>query len=672
MIGLTNQGSPSNSVLKWPGADSFARFEKEIETAFRIRLTEDRLLELFKEGRLFGTVHTCVGQEFVGIAVARALGPSDTIFSNHRCHGHFLAYCSNLVGLIGEVMGKSVGVCRGRGGSQHLHCGNFFSNGVQGGIVPVAVGLGFGHKLSQSGGVSVVFIGDGTLGEGVVYESLNLAAKWNLPVLFVCENNLYAQSTPQNQTLAGRITDRARAFGIRTKCNSTWDWEALFEGMSAGIRSIRETGTPLFYQVDTYRLRAHSKGDDNRPSEEIVAYLEKDPLKQIEEKFACDPNFSQMLRRLRQEINEAVDQAENAPYSELEEPKVDPLPPDFQLWEERDFPVERMSVSICRGLGEILEERPEVVLIGEDIESPYGGAFKCTIGLSDRFPGRVLNTPISEAAVVGLANGVALSGRLPIVEIMFGDFLTLIMDQWVNHAAKFEWMYDGQVKVPLIIRTPMGGRRGYGPTHSQSLEKHFIGLPGTQVLCLHHRYSGRQLYGDLTAGIDRPTLVIEWKALYGVNISSEAPDGFRLFYTKEQFPTANLAPCGRPEITILAGGGMSLEAEAAVLRLFDEAEVAADLFLPTRLYPFDISVLGRSLEQTGRLLLLEEGQGFASWSSEILAQVMEKYGSRGLVCKRLSAKPVPIASARTMESLCLPDRDAVVSAALHLIDHVNG
>ena len=160
--------------------------------AMMIRAVEQKLLDLFMEGKLVGTVHTCIGQEFTGLAVCGALRPGDLVYSNHRCHGHFLAFTDNIIGLIGEVMGKRSGVCGGRGGSQHLCSKGFYSNGIQGGIVPVAAGLAMTLKLRHPGQIGVVFIGDGTLGEGVIYETMNIASKWQLPLLIVLEHNQYA------------------------------------------------------------------------------------------------------------------------------------------------------------------------------------------------------------------------------------------------------------------------------------------------------------------------------------------------------------------------------------------------------------------------------------------------------------------------------------------------
>ncbi|MEO5952004.1 MAG: thiamine pyrophosphate-dependent dehydrogenase E1 component subunit alpha, partial [Chloroflexia bacterium] len=246
--------------------------------AYMIRAVEQKLLDLFADGKLSGTVHTCIGQEFSGIAVAKALREGDIVYSNHRCHGHFLACTDDIDGLVAEVMGKSSGVCGGRGGSQHLCAKGFFSNGIQGGIVPVAAGLSLMLKLRQCGNIAVVFVGDGTLGEGVLYESMNLASKWELPLLIVLENNMYAQSTAQAETLAGDICARANAFGISTSYSDTWNPEELILEANRCVERVRKIGGPHFLRIDTDRLMAHSKGDDGRDQEELKASWSRDAL----------------------------------------------------------------------------------------------------------------------------------------------------------------------------------------------------------------------------------------------------------------------------------------------------------------------------------------------------------------------------------------------------------
>jgi TPP-dependent pyruvate/acetoin dehydrogenase alpha subunit len=250
------------------------------ERMYFIRRFEESLLDLFSQGKLVGTTHTYIGQEANGVGIIDHLDPDrDVVFSNHRCHGHYLAFTDDAYGLLCEVMGKADGVCGGKGGSQHLCKGNFYSNGVLGSIVPVATGIAIAEKRKGTGAVSTVFLGDGTLGEGVTYESLNMASLWKLPVLFVVENNHYAQSTPVELELAGSIPARAAAFGIETAELDTTDVEEVHEAAGRAAARIRETGEPFFLVLDTYRFSPHSKGDDNRDPAEIEKRRERDPLK---------------------------------------------------------------------------------------------------------------------------------------------------------------------------------------------------------------------------------------------------------------------------------------------------------------------------------------------------------------------------------------------------------
>ncbi len=644
--------------------EELERYGPVLHRAMTIRMTEQRLLELFAAGKLFGTVHTCIGQELVGPAVMPWLRENDTVFSNHRCHGHFIAYCDQVEALIAEIMGKSTGVCAGLGGSQHLHFKRFFSNGIQGGIVPVAAGLALAHKLEAAGDISVVFIGDGTLGEGVVYETLNLVSKWDLPLLMVLENNLYAQSTFQGQTLAGGISERFSAFGIETVHSSTWQWQQLLDEMAVSVERVRTTGRPRFHQVDTYRLMAHSKGDDNRPPEAVDAFSRRDPLNVILQRYKGHHWLKGIVAQISERIDKAVALAEQAPYGCLPTAPAESARP---VWKPVAFKKERVAAAIRSALAEALDRDRKVVLIGEDLESPYGGAFKVTAGLSESYPDRVRNTPISEAAITGIGNGLALGGYRPVVEIMFGDLLTLATDQWVNHAAKFASMYNGQVRVPLILRTPMGGKRGYGPTHSQSIERLFVGQQGTRVLMLHHRYSPAVLYRNLFAAGDMPTLVVENKLLYGAMADPAPLPGFKLLESGGPFPVVRLKPDGPADITLVALGGISSDAEQAVRMLFEEQEVLVDLFLPTQVYPMDVSQFYESLAETHRLLVVEEGHGFASVGSEILAQVMECSSLGRITCGRVHSARTSIPSARPLEAQCLPDATAIVAKALEVL-----
>jgi 2-oxoisovalerate dehydrogenase E1 component len=632
--------------------------------AILIRGVEKRLLDLFSEGKLFGTVHTCIGQEWTGIAVAESLIDGDVIFTSHRGHGHFLARTGDVTGLIAEVMGKRDGVCGGRGGSQHVCSGGVYSNGIQGGIVPVTAGMALAHKLRGEGRIAVVFIGDGTLGEGAVYETLNVASKWDLPLLIVQENNRYAQSTPQTQTLAGDIEARAAAFGIETARADTWDPAGLLATTAMAIESVRLRARPFFLRVDTYRLMAHSKGDDDRDQAEVRSYWDRDPLTVFARE---EPEAAERLEvEARTRIDAAVSVAEASTYADLGQPEW-VVPAQAPHWSPTQIENPgRVVASIHDSLQRNMALDERIILIGEDIEGPYGGAFKVTKNLSLEFPGRVRNMPIAESAIVGLGNGLALSGMVPVCEIMFGDFIALAADQIINHASKFKYMYNDQVDLRLVIRTPMGGKRGYGPTHSQSLEKHFLGLPGTRMLALHHRHDPGAIYDTLFATIDRPTIVIENKLLYGLRTGDSAPEGYALEQSDELFPTTRIRPEGAADATILCYGGMLVDVEKALDTLFDEDEIACEVICPTQLYPLDYRAILESVRRTGRLLIAEEGLNFAAFGAEVVAQIMERSPGSLKALRRLASPEHPIPSCGPLEKLVLPGTGHVVAAIREL------
>jgi TPP-dependent pyruvate/acetoin dehydrogenase alpha subunit len=249
-------------------------------TMYRIRRFEETVLDEFKRGVFSGTTHTYLGQEANATAVIRSLQENDIIVTNHRCHGHFLAYGGEMRPLFAELMGKATGVCGGRGGSQHLHWRNFYSNGVQGGIVPIATGMALAEKHKGSRAIAVVFIGDGTLGEGVIYEATNMASLWSVPLLIVLENNHIAQTTPSQLTVAGSMSERFKAFGLGVNELDSSDVMQLLPVAQQAISEIRASNHPQVLILNTARFGPHSKGDDTRPETEVAQLkATRDPLK---------------------------------------------------------------------------------------------------------------------------------------------------------------------------------------------------------------------------------------------------------------------------------------------------------------------------------------------------------------------------------------------------------
>ncbi len=285
---------------------------------YRIRRFEEMVLENFRRGVFFGTTHTYLGQEANAVGVLSGIQAADIIFSNHRCHGHFLAYGGDPRSLFAEMMGKVSGVCGGRGGSQHLQWRNFYSNGVQGGIVPVATGMALAEKFKQSTAIAIAFLGDGTLGEGVVYEAFNMAARWNAPILYVLENNRIAQTTPVETTLAGNIADRFTAFGIPVVELDTSDVLEILPAAGKQIAEVRNTSSPHALILNTHRFGPHSKGDDTRP-QTLLDNLQRehDPLK-IHAKRLQSATRAEVEREVDGEISAAFDQALNDPQPRVE------------------------------------------------------------------------------------------------------------------------------------------------------------------------------------------------------------------------------------------------------------------------------------------------------------------------------------------------------------------
>ena len=435
-------------------------FKKEIREAFLIRSVENTFLDLFSEGLMNGTVHTCVGQEFSAVAVCSDLLESDWVTSSHRCHGHYISKTKNWESLIDELRGFKSGVCKGIGSSQHLFSKGFLSNGPQGSLLPVATGMGVFFKQNSMNNIVVSFIGEGTLGQGVLYETLNLDSILETPHLFVLENNLYSQSTPQANAISGDILARPRSFNIKTFESNTWDIENLFSVCKEAKDYVRKYQIPAFLKINTYRLNAHSKSDDDRNSDEILFFKDRDPL----HNFLKENYWKIESEKIQKKIDLHLQSSSKETLS-LDEYSKSQLPSDFSFHKSYiNNPKERMVHSLNKTYFNCLIDGS--FFLGEDIADPYGGAFKVTKGFSENYSNLVISSPISESAIVGVGIGLAIMGNKPFVEIMFGDFTTHIFDQLISNASKFYHMYGFQISSPVRVRTPMGGKRGYGPTHS--------------------------------------------------------------------------------------------------------------------------------------------------------------------------------------------------------------
>lgn len=632
-----------------------------------LRQTEQTLLDLFGQGLLSGTTHTCIGQEFCQMAVVRALDhPDDAVLSNHRNHGHFLTYSGDFLGLLAEVMGREAGVCGGRGGSQHLIHRHFHSNGIQAGMTAIGVGLAKARALAGSQAIVVVVVGDGTFGEGLFYESMNLAAAWSVPVLFVAEANAIAQTTPTRDTVPGDMAARGAAFGL-----TTWrigdDDPALWATAAEAVRTVRTGRHPGLLVIDTGRLGPHSKGDDLRPEAEMQALRARDPLTRLG--MRLDPGLRQQIEaRNTAFLAEVLAVAKASPEARFAVPPTSAFPSSSEITAPPTPPANAprsVRAALTQALRDMLTGDARVIVLGEDLHDPYGGAFKVTAGLSTDFPGRVISTPISEAAITGAGIGLALAGMRPVVEIMFADFLSLCLDQLYNHAVKFPGI-EPSARVPLVLRTPAGGRRGYGPTHSQSPENIFAAVPGLTLVYGSPRHDVGQLLTNAVQHWPHPTVFLEHKLLYG---EAQAALDYEALADDPRDPGGALFPTLRrgsqaPDLTIVTYGGMLPLAEAAALMLQEDEELDIELVVLAQLAPLPRHALIAALAGRPRILIAEETVAAFGVGAEIAASLLEAGFTGRLV--RVGALPVAIPAARSLEAAVLPDRARIVDAARDL------
>ena len=617
-----------------------------IEEALRIRVVEQKFLSLFSAGEMNGTVHTCVGQEFSAVAVAGQVATADWVTSNHRCHGHFISRTKNWRGLVDELMGLDSGVCRGIGSSQHLYAQGFLSNGLQGAFVPVASGIALHHKRKGLPGISVSYIGEGTLGEGVLYEAMNLAAVLKLPHLIVCENNLYSQSTPQSLAIAGDIAARPRAFGLAVFEADTWNVAGLLDVAKQALEHVRGSGEPAFLIIRTYRLNAHSKGDDDRHRDEIAFFRDHDPLNRV----LREPRWARVNDAIVAEVDAHV-AASDRRVMPLQDYLRDQLPRTVSA---RQIEVKNRKVRMVQALNQAYRKTLEsgAIHIGEDIHDPYGGAFKVTKGLMDAFPESVFTTPISEAGLVGIAAGVALMGTESYAEIMFGDFMTNVFDQLVNNLSKIHHMYAFQASVPARIRTPMGGKRGYGPTHSQSLEKLLLGLDNVTAVYLSSLLDPTATVDEISA-FPGPVVLLENKVDYG-KFLWECPPELEAFREARPAGSLRITPrLGKPTVTIVSYGDTARELADSLQHFFVETDMVPELVVLLMLHPLDIQLVERSVRKTRRLIVVEDGSISFGIGSEVVAQLAER-GVSLQKTLRIGAEPVPIPSVSSLEMQVLP------------------
>ena len=321
--------------------------------------------------------------------------------------------------------------------------------------------------------------------------------------------------------------------------------------------------------------------------------------------------------------------------------------------------------SLNKSLHQILKNK-NTFFLGEDILDPYGGAFKVSKGLSSKFPDRVISTPISEAGMIGCAVGMAMRGQIPIVEIMFGDFISLAADQIINHASKYNWMYNHKVNVPLVIRTPVGGKRGYGPTHSQSLESIFMPVSGIEIVAPSICHNPGVMLEGIIKTIDKPTIFVEYKMDYSQKLCEDKIRGLTIKRDQNKGFNENLTlslyPDEKPDICLITyGGSTSIAAEAAE-KIFMEYEILVDVLVLSSIRPIDIDWIVNKVKDSGKILLIEEGNKVGGWCGEVSSLIQENiFDYLKAPIRRIGGMDMPIPSSGPMEIKILPSIEKIIN-----------
>jgi len=636
-----------------------------------IRVFEERVSELYRDSEVPGFVHLSTGQEASAVGACWPLTVTDVITSNHRGHGHCLAKGLPPEPMMAELLARATGTNKGLGGSMHIadpDLGIFGANGIVAAGVPIAGGAALAAKL-RGRGVVVSFFGDGAVAQGAFHEAANLAALWRLPMVFFCENNGYAEFSPIADQHPVPMAARAAGYGLEYVPVDGNDVEAVAAVMTDAVGRIRAGGGPMFVEAITYRWHGHYEGDPEkyRDKDELAEWQQRDPLvitrARLLQRGVGPEKLDLIETQVRARIDAAVDAARQAPppdMSVLRSSVYAPRPavPEPDWTPVADGEIFRTMDAVRLALEGELEADPEMFVAGVDV-GKGGNVFALTRGLYAKWPDRLLDTPISETAVMGLGVGGAMAGMTPVVELMYLDFLGVCFDQILNQAAKLRFMTGGKARMGLVIRTQFGGGRSSGSQHSQSLEALLAHVPGLTVVMPS---TPADTYGLLRAAIrdPNPVVFIENRQLYGM---------------KGPKPPADyLLPLGKAKV-VREGTDLTI---VSVSRMVHEAVAAADALAPRRISaevidlrtvaPLDKDTILASLAKTNRLLIAHEGVTDFGIGAEIAAlAVYQGFWTLDAPVMRVAPPPTPSPYAPNLEQQWLPDRQSIERAAEALV-----
>ena len=590
------------------------------------RMIEEKMLLLLRQGKI-SKWFSGIGQEAISVGLTMALEEDEYILPMHRNLGVFTCRNIDLNRLFAQFQGTMGGFSKGRersfhfGTQEHKIVGMISHLGPQMGV---ADGIALAHVLKKEPKLTAVFTGDGGASQGDFHESVNVAAVWNLPVIFVIENNGYGLSTPSNQQFKFKnFTDKGIGYGMEAYKVDGNNILEVYDTVKKLSESMRENPRPIMLECMTFRMRGHEEASGTKyvPQELFEEWGKKDPLKNYEKYLLDEAVLTEdLIEKYRSEIKQEIETGLDIAFAE---PKIVPNTEEeyHDLYAPFDnIPVKAISVAsnskrlvdaISDGMRESMRRHPNLVLMGQDI-ADYGGVFKVTEGFLEEFgEGRVRNTPLCEAAILGTALGLSIKGMKAMVEMQFADFVTEGFNQIINNLAKIHWRWGQNADV--VVRMPTGAGVGAGPFHSQSNEAWFFHTPGLKVL---YPSTPADAKGLLNAAFNdpNPIMFFEHKALYR-SVTGDVPDDY---YTIE-IGKANLVKQGSQISIITYGYGVHWALEVLAAR----PEISADLLDLRTLLPFDKEAIIKTVKNTGKVIVLHEDTLMGGIGAEIASFINE-------------------------------------------------
>ncbi|WMN12560.1 dehydrogenase E1 component subunit alpha/beta [Marivirga salinae] len=590
------------------------------------RLIEEKMLILLRQNKI-SKWFSGIGQEAISVGSAAALQNDEYILPMHRNLGVFTTREIPLSRLFSQFQGKMKGFTKGRDRSFHFGTNEFHIVGMISHLGPqlgVADGIALANKLSGENKATLVFSGDGGSSEGDFHEALNVAAVWDLPVIFMIENNGYGLSTPSNEQFKFKnFVDKGPGYGmeaIKVDGNNILD---VYHAVDTAAKKMRKNPKPILIEAMTFRMRGHEEASGTKyvPQELFDKWAKKDPVDNYEqfllkEKIISQEEINELRASIKAEINKGLKLAGEDVYPEVstEQQVADLFLPNntkpIAPKSDKKSP-KRYVDAISDGLKQSFEKYPELVIMGQDV-ADYGGVFKITEGFIDKFgKDRIRNTPLCESAIIGIGLGMSIKKQKSVIEMQFADFVTCGFNQIVNNLAKSHYRWGQNADV--VVRMPTGAGVAAGPFHSQSNEAWFFHTPGLKIVFPSNPYEAK---GLLAAAIEdpNPVMYFEHKALYR-SLTEEIPDDY---YTIE-IGKANIINEGTDITIITYGMGVHWAKEA----MNDLSDLSVELIDLRTLLPWDTETVEKSILKTGKVLICNEDCLTGSISGEIAAWISE-------------------------------------------------